>query len=165
MGLSNLGLFHTVVGVVAIIAAAVDFTKVGKVDLSQLTGKIYFYGTLITSLTALGLSKAGGFNVGHVFSLLIVILIVIAYVLHIKRPGNNKYRYYENFLLSLSFFLSLIPTVNETFTRIPVSKPLAAGPTDPIIAQTLLVLFILFVVGSVLQFRKQRKINNAIRQD
>ena len=162
MGLSNLGIFHTLIGVVALIAAIVGLISNGKIDLAKTTGKIYFYGTLITSLTALGLSKHGGFNAGHVFSVFILLLIVVAYYLYYKKQGNHKARYVENGLLSFSFFISLVPTVNETFTRVPLSHPLAKAPTDPIIGQTLLVLFILFIIGSVLQFSKQRKINNLV---
>lgn len=162
MILSNLGIFHTAIGVIAIVAAVVSFIRNGKIDLSQLTGKIYFYFTLITSLTALGLSKQGGFNPGHVFALFIVILILVAYFLYGKKKGNNSARFFENFLLSFSFFLSWVPTVNETFTRIPVGNPLAKAPTDPIVGQTLIALFALFIIGSVFQFRKQRKINKSI---
>ncbi|KMQ62563.1 membrane protein [Chryseobacterium sp. BLS98] len=162
MGLSYLGIFHTVIGIIAIVAAVTDFIKKGKIDLSSLSGKIYFYFTLITSLTALGLSKHGGFNPGHIFALFIVILISTAYFLHRKRQGNNRARFFETFLLSFSFFLSLVPTINETFTRVPLGHPLAKAPTDAIIGQTLFALFVLFVIGSIFQFRKQRRINTSI---
>lgn len=161
MGLSGLGIFHTIIGIIAIIAAIVSYIKYGKINLTELSGKTYFYGTLITSLTALGISKHGGFNAGHVFSILIVILIVVAFFLYSKKKGNNRSRYFENFLLSFSFFLSWLPTVNETFTRIPLGHPLAKAPTDPVIGKTLLVLFVLFIAGSVLQFLKQKKMNKA----
>lgn len=162
MGLSNLGIFHTVIGVVAIIAAVISFIRNGKIDLSQPTGKIYFYFTLITSLTALGLSSVKGVNPGHILALLIVILISVAYFLNAKKQGSNGARYIENFLLSFSFFLSMIPTVNETFNRVPVGHPLAHGPQDPLIGKTLLVILILFIIGSVLQFRTQRRINQSV---
>jgi len=161
MGLSNLGIFHTVIGVVAIIAAFVSFIKTAKIDLGRLSGKIYFYCTLVASLTALGLSSVKGFNPGHVLALLIVLLIAVAYFLYLKRPGTNRSRFIENFSLSFSFFLSLLPTVNETFTRVPLGHPWANGPQDPLIAKTLILLFILFIAGSVLQFRKQRRINRS----
>jgi uncharacterized membrane protein len=157
MGLSNLGIFHTVIGVLAIIAALVSFVRYGNINLNVLSGKTYFYGTLITSLTALGVSKHGGFNPGHVLSLLIVVLIVVAFYLHTKRGGNNKARYYENFLMSFSFLLSMLPTVNETLTRIPIGHPLAKDINDPLIGRTLVVIFALFILGSVYQFVKQRK--------
>ncbi len=162
MGLSILGIFHTLIGVVAIVAAIVSCGRFGKINLNHITGKIYFYCTIITSLTALGLSKLGGFNAGHVFALFIIVLILVAYFLYAKKQGNNKARYFENFLLSFSFFLSWIPTINETFTRVPVGNPLAKAPTDPVIAKTLLVFLILFITGSVYQFVQQRKINRNI---
>jgi len=162
MGLSHIGIFHTVIGVVAIIAAVISLIKSAKIDLGKASGKIYFYCTLIASLSALGLSSIKGVNPGHILALLIVALIVTAYFFHVKKQGNNRFRYVENSFLSLSFFLSLIPTVNETFTRIPVGHPLADGPSDPLIAKTLLLLLILFIIGSVLQFRKQKRINKAI---
>ncbi|SHH66531.1 hypothetical protein [Flavobacterium defluvii] len=162
MGLSALGIFHTLIGIIAIVAAIIAFIRYGKIDLGQLTGKIYFYTTLVTSLTALGISKHGGFNPGHVFSILIIILISGAYYLHLKRKGNRKSRYFENFALSFSFFLSMLPTVNETFTRIPVGHPLAKDITDPVIGKTLLIILLLFILGSVYQFLKQKKINKAV---
>jgi uncharacterized membrane protein len=157
MGLSNLGIFHTVIGVITIIAALVSFVRYSNINLAVLSGKIYFYGTLVTSLTALGISKHGGFNPGHILSLLILVLVIVAFYLYSKRKGNNRARYFENFLMSFSFLLSMLPTVNETLTRIPIGHPLANNISDPIIAKTLLVIFILFIVGSVYQFIRQRK--------
>lgn len=157
MGLTGLGIFHTIIGVAAIVAAIISFVRFGKIDLTQLSGKIYFYTTSVTALTALGISKHGGFNPGHIFSLFIFILVVVAFWLSVKRRNNNKARNIENFLLSFSFFLSLIPTVNETFTRVPLGHPLAKSPTDPIIGQTLLVLLITFIAGAIYQYVKQRR--------
>jgi hypothetical protein len=162
MGLSILGIFHTVIGIVAIVAAVIAFIKGGKIDLGKLPGKVYFYFTLVTSLTALGLSSVKGVNPGHILALLVVVLVSVAYLLYAKKPGNNRARYIETFFLSFSFFLSMIPTVNETFNRIPVGHPLAHGPQDPLIAKTLLLLLITLIVGAILQFRRIYKINNAI---
>ncbi|WP_296148986.1 hypothetical protein [uncultured Flavobacterium sp.] len=161
MGLSNLGIFHTVIGVIAIISALVSLIRYGKINLAQPSGKIYFYTTIVTSLTSLGISKHGGFNPGHAFSIFIVILLLVAFYLYSSKKGNNKARFFENFCLSFSFFLSWVPTVNETFTRVPVGHPLAKDITDPLIGNTLLALLVLFIAGSVYQFIKQKKINKA----
>lgn len=163
MGLSYIGIFHTLIGILALVAAIVCFIRYGKINLEKLAGKIYLYGTIIASLTALGISKHGGFNPGHAFSIFILLLVLLAFFLHSKRKGNNRSRFFENFSLSFSFFLSLVPTVNETFTRIPVGHPLAKDISDPLIGNTLLTLLILFMLGSVFQYRKQRKINRQIR--
>ncbi|PQA54498.1 hypothetical protein [Siphonobacter curvatus] len=159
MRLSNLGIFHTAIGVIAILSALLSFVQYGKINLTKVAGKIYLYCTIITSLTALGISKNGGFNAGHVFSIFIFILVLLSSVISRKKRGNTKARYFENFILSFSFFLSLVPTVNETFTRVPIGHPWAKNVTDPVIAKTLLFLFVLFIAGSIYQFVKQRKIN------
>ncbi len=163
MGLSGLGIFHTIIGVAAIVAALADFIRYGKINLNAVSGKIYFYGTIITSVTSFGLSKHGGFNPGHVFSIFIILLVMAAYFLNSKKKNSPRARYFENVWLSFSFFLSLVPTVNETFTRVPVGHPLAKDITDPIISNTLLVLLVLFIAGSIYQFRKQRFINKEAR--
>lgn len=162
MGLSNLGIFHTVVGLAAIAGALTGFARYGKINLGALSGKVYLYATIITSVSALGISKHGGLNAGHAFSVFIIILVASSYFLYSKRGSSVRARYFENFLLSFSFFLSLVPTVNETFTRVPVGSPLAKDITDPVIGNTLLVLFILFIAGSIYQFSKYRRSNKHV---
>lgn len=159
MNLSGLGIFHTIIGVTALVGAVIGFIRYGKINLAKPSGKVYFYTTAVTSLTALGISKNGGFNAGHVFSLFILVLITVASFLFSNKKESKKARYFENFLLSFSFFLSLVPTVNETFTRVPIGHPLAKDIKDPIIGQTLLVILLLFIVGSVFQFIKQKREN------
>lgn len=161
MGLSGLGIFHTIIGVIALIAAIVSFLRFGKIDLTHRAGRIYCYLTAVTSLTSLGISKHGGFNPGHAFAIFIIVLTAVAYFLHAKRQGLNRARLIENFCLSFSFFLSWVPAINETLTRVPIGHPLAKGPADPLIAKTLLVFLVLFIAGSVYQYRKQKKVNAA----
>jgi len=162
MALTTLGIFHTLIGVSALIGASISLIKYGKIDLGHHSGKLYFYATIITALTALGISKNGGFNAGHIFSLFILALVLICYFLHTRRKENKPARYVENFLFSFSFFLSWVPTINETFTRLPIGHPLAQGPKDPIIGKILLSFFILFIIGAAIQFTKQRKINKLL---
>jgi hypothetical protein len=162
MNLSGLGVFHTVIGLTALLGAVLGFISYGKINLKVLSGKLYFYATAITSLTALGISKQGGFNAGHVFSLFILVLVTVAYWLHATKKSSTKARYFENFLWSFSFFLSLVPAVNETFTRVPVGRPLATDINDPIIGQTLLFLFVLFIIAVIFQYFKQKKINTEL---
>ena len=160
MGLSNIGIFHTVIGIVAVFAAIFSLFRYARINLDVLSGKIYFYCTIVASLSALALRKHG-FNPGHILSLLVFVLVVSAWYLNSKRPQSKRARYFENLWLSFSFFLSLIPTANETLTRVPIHQPIAKGPTDPIVINTLLALLIAFVIGSVLQFIRQRGINRA----
>ncbi|HEY0743977.1 MAG TPA: hypothetical protein VGD40_21070 [Chryseosolibacter sp.] len=164
MGLTNLGIFHTIIGIIAIAAGIASYVKYGRINLRVLSGKLYLIGTLSACLTALGLSKAGGFNPGHILSLMVIVLVLAAVYLNQRRRGNTSARFFENFCLSFSFFLSLIPTVAETFQRIPVGDPLAKSQGDPVIGKTLLTLFVLFVAGSIYQFIIQKRINGSARK-
>jgi hypothetical protein len=56
--------------------------------------------------------------------------------------------------MSLTLFLSCIPAVVETLTRLPISHPIAGGPNDPVIQKGLLTLVILFTIGVIYQFIK-----------
>ncbi|MFP7654370.1 hypothetical protein [Chryseobacterium proteolyticum] len=42
MGLSGLGIFHTIIGIATIAGALLSFIKYGKIDLSRLPGKYIF---------------------------------------------------------------------------------------------------------------------------
>ncbi|BAV06142.1 hypothetical protein SAMN05421788_106202 [Filimonas lacunae] len=162
MALSSIGIFHTIVGLGSLVAAIISYVQWGRINLSTSWGKIYFYGTSITALTALAISKHGGFNAGHGLSVVVFLLLLVSLFLHYQLGNSKTARYFENFLLSFTFFFSWVPTVNETFTRLPLSHPLATGPADPVITRTLLLLFILFIVGSVYQFIRQRKVNHQV---
>jgi hypothetical protein len=59
--------------------------------------------------------------------------------------------------MSATVFLSLIPGVSETLTRLPIGHPFADGPASPILLNSLKVLFILFLTGITLQTLRLRK--------
>lgn len=46
MGLSNLGIFHTIIGIIAIVAAVVSYIKSGKINLVYILelGVFAFFG-------------------------------------------------------------------------------------------------------------------------
>ena len=42
MNLSGLGIFHTIIGVTALVGAVIGFIRYGKINLAQPSGKVYF---------------------------------------------------------------------------------------------------------------------------
>ncbi len=104
MGLSNLGIFHTAIGIIAIVAAVISFLKHGKINLAEVSGKIYFYGTVIASLTALGLSKHGGFNAG-IFFVIDLNPGCNCFFLYYKMGQHNKARYFGKLSAVPQFFI------------------------------------------------------------
>ena len=132
--ISTLGAFHTAVSVISIISGMYSFIRYQGIDKATGAGRIYLFSLLIVIATSFGLSSTGGFNAGHVLAILAFVAIVAALlvprlvVLGWARPYLSQ--------LSFSFFLLMVPGINETLTRLPVNHPLAEGPESVIVQTT-----------------------------
>lgn len=71
--------------------------------------------------------------------------------------------YLSTFALSFSFLLSLVPGINETLTRVPVGRPIAAAPLAPVVLQVLLGCAVVFVIGFAAQCWRIRSRNKHAR--
>lgn len=152
--MSFVGIIHTVISLVPVIAGIHSFARYSRIDKTTRSGKIYLAGLVLAVITSFGVSSTGGLNAGHAFGI-VVLLAAFGGVLVQQLTLLGRLRpYLSDFGLSFSFFLSLVPAVNETLTRLPVSQPLAAGPTASVVKFTLLILFCLFVVGFTAQCRR-----------
>ena len=152
--MTTLGIFHTAISIAAIAVAAVSLLK-DKFILPQSSfGKVYIILNAIACISSFWLSKAGGFNPGHAIGILVLVLIAVALMLNNKNFTQAKYIIV--FCMSFSLFLSFVPAINETLTRIPIGHPLAANADAAIIKQTALALLLIFIGGLIYQFRKLR---------
>jgi hypothetical protein len=153
--MSTLGIGHTIIAIIALIAAAVSFFKYGAIKPFSGPGKLYSILTAIACISAFGLSKTGHFNPGHALGILILILLGLAYLLGQKK--KLIFLYVVIFCMTTTVFLSLVPAANETLSRLPVGHPLANGPTSPIVQNTIKVLLVLFLAGLTTQFLRLKK--------
>jgi hypothetical protein len=152
--LSFVGIIHTLISLVPVLAGIYSFVRFSKIDDKKRSGQVYLVGTMLAVITSFGVSSTGGINAGHAFGI-VVLLAAFGGVLAPRITFFGKLRpYLSVFGLSFSFFLSLVPAINETLTRLPPSQPLAAGPTASVVKITLLVLFCLFVGGFAAQCRR-----------
>ncbi|MGX9935933.1 hypothetical protein ACVFVO_11145 [Advenella kashmirensis] len=158
--ISALGAGHTIISLIPLIAGVYSFARYRKIDSAVPAGKIYFIGLVLAVLTAFGLSSTGGFNVGHALGILALLAAGGAlYVPRVSFLGRVR-PYLSQFGLTFSFFLLMVPGINETLTRLPVAHPLAAGPDSPAVRGALAAWTLLFVVGFALQgwwTHKQRR--------
>lgn len=151
--LSTLGIVHTIISVLALIFAAVALIQTGRIDLRTTTGKYYLVSTILACLTSFGLSRAGGFNPGHALAILILLLFAVVYLAMNTRILGRFSTHAEVFCMTFTLFISLIPGINETLTHLPANNPIAANIDAPIIRNSILVAFVLFLVGVILQLR------------
>lgn len=154
--LSALGVIHTAVSLLPIVAGLYGFVRHRAIDPATRAGKVYLLGLVLSVATSFTVSSTGGLNPGHAFGV-IVLLVAFGGVLAARlRFLGRAARYLSTFALSFSFLLSLVPGVNETLTRIPVAHPIAAAPMAPVVLQTLLGCFVVFVLGFIAQCWRMR---------
>jgi hypothetical protein len=150
--LSPLGIAHTLISFAPIVAGVYGFVRYGRIDPAARSGQVYLVGLTLSVLTSFGLSSTGGVNPGHVLGVLALLAAFGgAWLVPRLRFFGRLIPYLQAFGLSFSFFLLLVPGINETLSRLPVAHPLATGPEDPVVKTALLAWLLIFVVGFVLQ--------------
>ncbi|WP_108125337.1 hypothetical protein [Saccharospirillum mangrovi] len=160
--ISLLGAIHTLISLVPLIVGAYAFARYAQIDPSKRSGQIYLAGTALAVITAFGVSSTGGINPGHIFGIVVLVIALGgAWASKLNFLGRSR-PYLSTFALSFSYLLSLVPGTNETLTRLPVSHPLADGPTSPVVQMTLLAWLVVFVVGFTLQCWLIRSRNKAM---
>lgn len=158
--LSALGAVHTLISVVPVITGIYSFARCGGIHSGTHAGRFYMAGVLMSVLTSFGLSSTGGFNAGHALGILALTTLIVALVIPKIDVLGRARRYLTQFAFTFSFFLLLVPGINETLTRLPVDRPLAAGPDSPIVRAALAAWLAIFLVGASVQccwMRLQRR--------
>ncbi|MFJ1211883.1 hypothetical protein [Burkholderia pyrrocinia] len=150
--ISALGAGHTIVSLVTVAAGLYSFARYQQVDSTTRSARIYLAGMAVSVFTSFGLSSTGGFNVGHALGILALLATLGGLLVpRIKVLGPARL-YLSQFAFTFSFFLLLVPGINETLTRLPVGHPLANGPESPIVRGSLAAWLGVFVLGAIFQF-------------
>lgn len=149
--LSTLGIVHTAVSLVPFAAGLYAFARHRAIEPRTTAGRIYLAGLVLSVLTAFGLSSTGGFNAGHAIGILALLAVGGALLVPRLDFLGRARPYLATLGLSFSFFLLLVPAINETLTRLPAGQPLASGPQSPVVKTVLLAWLGLFVGGYALQ--------------
>lgn len=149
--LSALGVLHTTISLIPVFAGLYGFVRHRKIDPATGAGKLYLVGLVLAVATSFTVSSTGGLNPGHAFGI-VVLMVAFGGVL-VNRIGflGRLRPYLSAFALSFSFLLGLVPAVNESLTRLPASHPLAPAPMAPVVLQTLLGCFVVFLIGITAQ--------------
>ncbi|MFB4390730.1 MULTISPECIES: hypothetical protein [unclassified Pseudomonas] len=149
--ISPLGALHTVISTVTFVVGLYSLGRHRQILPESRTGKFYLAGMLVSVLTAFGLSSTGGFNAGHALGIVALLAIGGALLIPRLRLLGRARPYLAQLGFSFSFFLLLVPGINETLTRLPTAHPLAAGPESPLVRGALLGWLAIFMLGAALQ--------------
>ncbi|MDI7861328.1 hypothetical protein MRS76_05110 [Rhizobiaceae bacterium n13] len=145
--LSTLGIVHTAISIVPVIAGLYGFSKYGAILPRTDSGRIYLITLALSVLTSFGLSSTGGINEGHVIG--IVALLAAGFSLAVGRLGwfGRLGRYLATLAMSFTFFLLMIPGLNETLSRLPPASPIGNGPDSAPVQTALMIWTVIFLIG------------------
>jgi uncharacterized membrane protein len=155
-GLTSLGIVHTAISLVAVAAAVVAVLRYKEIPPGTRVGQVYIWTTVLTCLTGFGIFQHGGFGKPHALGILTLIVLAIAAVAGRTALFGRASKYVETLCYTLTFFFHMIPGFTESLTRLPAGSPVFSGPDDPGLQPVIGVVFVVFVVGMVLQVLRLR---------
>ncbi|HEY4081496.1 MAG TPA: hypothetical protein VGM81_12420 [Burkholderiaceae bacterium] len=153
--LTPLGIFHTAISVVALLAGAAALIRNREISPRSGFGQLYLWTTVITCLTGFGIFQHGGWGKPHQLGVITLITLAIAFAAGRGMLGRAS-RYVETVGYSLTFFFHMIPAWTETLTRLPSDAPVFATAEDPRLQALYGLSFIVFLIGAAAQVRSLR---------
>ncbi|MRX10960.1 hypothetical protein GJ697_24360 [Pseudoduganella sp. FT25W] len=155
-GLTYLGVIHTLISLVAVVAALIAFVRDKRIVPESTLGKTYVWATLLTCLTGFGIFQHGGFGKPHVLGIVTLVVLGLAWLADQRRFGARSLAV-STVCYSLTFFFHMIPAVTESTTRLPYGAPLLPNADAPELQTITGAMFLLFLVGVVLQLRRLKQ--------
>ena len=133
-GITYMGWFHTIIGIPAILAGLYLLIRDRFIYIDKGLAKFYLIATVITSLSSLFIFRATGFfNMAHLTSVIIILAVLFAYILHKKSIFGFLGIYLKQLALTGTVFFSMLPTTVEVLKRVPPSNPLGRSIEDHLV--------------------------------
>ena len=152
LALTPLGVFHTAISLVAIVAGAWALAR-DKAIVLNLPGKLYLTATALTAATGLMMFRHDVWRIGHSFSVLTLAVLAIGTLAAATPLFGRASRYIQAICFSSTMLLHLITGTAETVTRLPPSAPLISAANAFIFPYLMWSLVFLFLVGLAFQLR------------
>lgn len=152
-GLTQLGVVHTLLSLIAVIAAVVAFAQNRRIEPASVAGQIYVAATVLSCLTGFGIFQHGGFGKPHVLGILTLLTLGIVWLARKTTLFSTSGRRVETVAMTATFFFHLIPGITETSTRLPLGAPLLPNADAPELKVATGVLLVIFLMTSALQVR------------
>ena len=164
-GLTTLGAFHTAVSLIAVFAGFVALARYREISTGTSSGRVFFWGTVITCLTGFGIFRHGGFGNPHILGIVELVVLAVALAAERRSSFGRGSRYVATLGFSLGLFLHFIPASVETLTRLPAGAPYLANPEDPKAQPIIGIFFVLFLIGATLQVLRLQRASVAVDLD
>ncbi len=152
------GWFHTVVGIIAILAGIYSLIKFKVIGWDRPTSKIYLVCTFIAAASALGIYHAtGSFNPAHGLAVLTLVALAGGRIAEATSIFGRFSKYLQATAYSATFLFHMIPAITDGLRRLPVDDPIVTTQEDPLLRGFYLAFLITYLVGLTLQILWLRK--------
>lgn len=155
LALTNLGVVHTAISVVAVAAGIAAFIRDGEISSRNRIGRLYIWSTVLVCLTGFPIMEHGGFGKPHVLGVVTLVALVVATLAGKGRLGVFS-RPVEVVCYTSTFLFHMIPGFVETTTRLPLGNPWIKDREGPELKAITGVLFLLFLAGATVQVLRLR---------
>jgi len=155
LGLTTLGIIHTAIGLVAIGFGFWALARDREILWNRL-GQAYLLLTFITAATGLPIFRHGGFGPPHALALMTFGALALGTLAASTQLFGAWSRVVRIVSLTSTFLFHAIPGFTESLIRLPVAKPFAASPEDPVMRPIYATLLVLFAIGLWLQLRRRK---------
>lgn len=157
LGITPFGMFHTVISLIAVLAAVVALIRDKQISPRNMVGKVYVAMTIASCVTGFFIFEHGGFGKPHALGVLTLLLLGVAAVAGYSSLLGRASPYVETVAYTTTFFFHMIPGFTESLTRLPAGGPWATSPEDPLLQPIIGAVFVVFVIGAVLQVRRLKR--------
>ena len=155
-GLTTLGVFHTAISLVALIAGIIAFARYKEISSKNLLGQVFLAGTIVSCLTGFGIFQHGGFGKPHVLGIMTLVVLAAALTAEYSSLLGRASRYVATLGYSTAFFFHFVPATAETLTRLPPGAPIAPNADAPQVQMVIGGFFVLYLIGITLQVLRMR---------
>ena len=148
-----LGWFHTILGVVALVTAFYTLAKYKMIALSNRSGHLYIWVTIIVAASALGIYNQGGFGIAHWLAVLTLVAVFGGIIMEKLALFGRFSIYFQALGYSSTLLFHMLPAISDFLRRLPLGDPFVDSFEDPLVVGFHLAFLLIYLVGIVVQMR------------
>jgi uncharacterized membrane protein len=146
LDLLPLGWVHFLASLVAIVTGAAVLVRPKGTAVHKARGRICAVAIVVTSLTALGIYRVGGFFFAHWFGVAALIITAVGVTAaHFRIPRFGWIHLHLTCMVA-SFYILIGGGVNEIFLRVNLFRRLVPNLNSPLVGATHFLVMLLFAV-------------------
>jgi len=157
MPLTTVGIFHTAMGLIALVAGFGALVRDREISPRNVPGQLYTGASLLSAATALGIYRHGGFGPAHVLAVLTILALAAGTACALAAPFGSMTRYVQAVCFSATILFAVVPGVTEVLMRFPENAPLVPFSEPSGLKPVYASLLLIFFVGLACQLRWLRR--------